>query len=187
MWSTVQNMSWMVLSAATNKWASVRWAEQVLSCQLSYWHFWYQILEWKKGKHGEFFWMYTILWRKLRSRWKDKCLNITGNSCLKSNRGNWHFHKDNMWSLESRKAGPGFKSWPRDQLFWVGFFVVFVISSRWFWVSALKLGRDPFQILSNSLFTYHPFILCCIVLVTYKTLLNKLQIHNSLECRGDCK
>jgi hypothetical protein len=41
----------------------------------------------------------------------------------------------------------------------------------------LKLGHDHFQILSNSSFTYHRFILCYMVLVTEKALLNKLKIN----------
>jgi hypothetical protein len=43
----------------------------------------------------------------------------------------------------------------------------------------------PFKILSNSTFTYHPFILCYIVLVTEKASLNKLQINKQVQRHVD--
>jgi hypothetical protein len=76
----------------------------------------------------------------------------------------------------SYSGGPGFKSRLGDRLSWVfvDFFSPFSQKPGFYLNQATSAS---FHTLSDSSFTYHPFIRRYVVLVTKKALLNKLQIN----------
>jgi hypothetical protein len=81
-------------------------------------------------------------------------------------------------TLHSYSASPEIKSRPGDRLSWPRFFVIFLISFSQLPGYYLKLGHNTFLTqLSNSSFTFNPFIWYYIVPATEKASLNKLQIN----------
>jgi hypothetical protein len=91
----------------------------------------------------------------------------------------YHQYRVNTICPASYAGGPGFKYRRRDRLSWLRVFVVSAFPAgkcrnsvpTWSHVTTAS-----FRILSNSSFTYHPFIRRCIIWVSEKASLNTTDL-----------